>query len=237
MSYTWSKTIAVASDSQSAPFVAALDYFDLNRSVVNYDRTHVLHVTNIWELPFGSGKRWANESRFASALLGGWQINNTLSLLGGSPFSVTASGTSLDMPGSTQRADLVKAEVAQLGGTGRGESFFDPLAFVPVTEQRFGTAGYNLLRGPGMVNWDIGIFRQFSVSERWKIQFRAEAFNATNTPHFGNPGSNASAMSRNADGSVRSLGGFSEITSINANNLGRGGADERLFRLGLRVSF
>jgi hypothetical protein len=141
------------------------------------------------------------------------------------------------MPGSTQRADLVKAEVAQLGGTGRGESFFDPLAFRPVTEERFGTAGFNSLRGPGMVNWDLGLFRQFSITERWKVQFRAEAFNFTNTPHFGNPGSNASSMSLNADGSIRSLGGFSEITSINANNLGRGSADERLFRLGVRVSF
>jgi hypothetical protein len=237
LSYSWSKTIGVNADSQSGVRVAALDYFDLNRTVVDYDRSHTLHMTNVWELPFGRGKRWANESRVASALLGGWQINNAVSFLSGSPFSVTASGTSLDLPGSTQRADQVKGEVTQIGETGRGASFFDPLAFAPVTQARFGTAGFNSLRGPGMINWDLGIFRQFSLNERWKVQFRAEAFNFTNTPHFGNPGSNVSSMSLNADGSVRSLGGFSEVTSINANHLGRGGADERLFRLGLRVSF
>ena len=237
MNYTWSKTIGVNSDSQSGVSVAALQYFDLNRSLVGYDRTHIFNLTNVWELPFGRGKRWASESKIASAILGGWQINNVVSLLSGSPFSVTASGTSLDMPGSTQRADQVKPEVEMLGGAGPGQSYFDPFAFAAVTEPRFGTAGFNTLRGPGIVNWDFGLFRQFALGERWRIEFRAEAFNFTNTPHFGDPGANVSSMSFNADGSIRSLGGFSEITSINAGSLGRGGADERAYRLGLRLSF
>jgi hypothetical protein len=236
MNYSWSKTIGLNADSQSTPRVAALNYLHLNRALVNYDRAHVLNIVNFWELPFGRGKRWAN-SGIGSAVLGGWQLNNSLSFLSGMPFSVTASATSLGMPANTQRADQIKPAVEKIGGAGRGQSFFDPLAFAAVTQPRFGTAGFNSLRGPGIVNWDLGVFREFTLTERWRVQFRGEVFNASNTPHFANPGSDVSAMTRNADGSIRTLGGFSEITATNANNLGRGASDERIFRLGLRISF
>ena len=228
--YTWSKAIGYYSINVPVP-----SYWDMNRFVADFDRTHMFHVTNIWELPFGKGKHWANRDKFASAILGGWQVNNLISLMSGRPFTVTADGASLDMPGSSQRGDQIKPSVAKLGGTGKGMSFFDPLAFAPVTTARFGTAGYDAMRGPGAVNWDLGIFREFRATERIKVQFRAEAFNFTNTPHFNNPGANVSNMTRNPDGTIRSLGGFSEITST--MNLGRDGIDERQFRLGLRLSF
>lgn len=233
--YTWSKAIGSIDNSDSSPQIRALAYFDLNRAVRGYDRTHNLQITNIWELPFGKGKPWINNRGVASALLGGWQINNLLSFMSGTPFTVTASGSSLDLPGSAQRADQVKPEVKKLGGAGRGQSFFDPFAFAPVTAPRFGTAGFNALRGPGLVNWDLGVFREFAVTERWRLQFRAEAFNFTNTPHFSNPGTNVSNLSLNPDGSIRDLGGYTEITST--FNLAREGIDERQFRFGLRISF
>ena len=232
--YTFSKSIGVTDNSENNPRVQALAYYGLNRAVLNYDRTHNIQITNIYELPFGKGKRWAH-GRLSSAMLGGWQLNNILSFLSGTPFSVSASGTSLDLPGSAQRADQVKGNVQITGGTGRGQSYFDPLAFVPVTAARFGNAGFNSLRGPGVANWDIGLFREFAVRERVKIQFRAEAFNGTNTPHFSNPGANVSNLTLNTDGSVRSLGGFSEITGT--NSIGREGIDERQFRFGLRMSW
>jgi len=61
------------------------------------------------------------------------------------------------------------------------------------------------------------------------LQFRAEAFNFTNTPHFNNPGANVSNMTLAADGTIRSLGGFSEVTSARD--------DERQFRFALRLGF
>ncbi len=232
--YTWSKAIGWTQDS-GGPSVAALSYFGLNRRVLGFDRTHNFSITGTWELPFGPGKRWASQNRAASALLGGWKITNLASFMSGTPFSVSASGTSLDMPGSSQRADQIKPEAKILGGVGRGESFFDPLAFGPVTGARFGTAGFNSLRGPGVVNWDFGLFRRFSLSERFQAEFRAEAFNFTNTPHFSNPGTNVSNMVLNPDGTVRSLAGYTEVTGV--ANLGRDGVDERRFRFGLRISF
>jgi hypothetical protein len=233
--YTFSKTMGYIDNSDSTPSVRALAYFQLNRTLRNYDRTHNLEFTNIWELPFGRGKRWGSQSGIVSAILSGWQVNNVLSFISGTPFTVTASGTSLDLPGSTQRADQVKPTVQKLGGVGRGRPYFDPLAFAPVTDPRFGTSGFNSLRGPGVANWDFGLFREFAVSERWRLQFRAEAFNFTNTPHFANPGTNVSSMSVFPDGTIRDLGGYSEITST--FNLAREGIDERQFRFGLRISW
>ena len=87
-------------------------------------------------------------------------------------------------------ADLVK-EVQILGGTGPGKPWFDTIAFAPVTQSRFGTAGFNCLRGPGHANLDIAS----SASSRGrgtKNQFRLETFNPTNTPHFAIPAAIAS---------------------------------------------
>ena len=71
--------------------------------------------------------------------------------------------------------------------TGPGQSWFNPLAFAPVNTVAFGTAGFNTLRGPGTINLDASIFRDFSTTERIKVQFRFDMFNTTNTPHFNNP--------------------------------------------------
>jgi len=214
--YTWSKSIAFADEADSTLWFNAPQVLDRNRSLTGYDRTHNVQMAFLAELPFGPGKRWMQQG-WERHLLGGWQLNGIFSAYSGTPFTVTADVTSLDAANNMQTADQVKPEVKILGGTGPGQSFFDPLAFRRVTEVRFGTSGRNILRGPGVVNLDLGLFRQFSASERIKVQFRAEAFNATNTPHFNNPRSNIS-MAR-----------FSEITS--AQN------DERQIRFGLRVSF
>ncbi len=116
------------------------------------------------------------------------------------------------------------------------------MAFRPDTGALFGTAGFNSLRGPGLVNLDLGLFREFRMTERVRMQFRAEAFNFTNTPHFNPPGNegntsrtNDSNMQLNPDGTVRNLGGFMEITGT--ANTGRDGIDQRVFRFGLRLSF
>jgi hypothetical protein len=232
-SYTWSKVIGYGINSDSGPnFVQALTYFDMNRVVADYDRTHMFHISQVWELPFGAGRKLAS-GRVASAILGGWQMNQLWSFYTGAPFSVTSSGTSLNMPGATQRADQVKTNVQTLGGAGRNMWYFDPLAFAPVTEARFGTAGYRSLRGPGLVNWDFGIIRSFKVKEGMSIQFRAEALNVTNTPHFANPGTNVSNM--DVTGGVVRTNGFAEITGV--TNLARDGIDERQFRFGLRMRF
>lgn len=245
-SYTWSKAMGLANlggDNDSGLAINEPNFRNLNRAVLGINRPHNLQITGTYELPFGKGKRWLTDNKTASALTGGWQFSWLYSAFTGQPFSVTASGTSLNAPGSTQRADLVKSKVEKLGGIGVGQPFYDPTAFAEVTTPRFGTAGFNILTGPGTSNLDLGLFRQFTIKEGITLQFRAEAFNATNTPHFALPGGNASAPSRDAQGNILRdpvtglprLNGFMEITNTRA--FGREGIDERIFRFGLRLGF
>lgn len=227
-SYTFSKAITYGENSDSGLFFNVAQSLARNRSLAGFDRPHNLQIWSVADLPFGRGKRWA-QSGLAAALAGGWQVNGVFSAYSGTPFSVTSAATSLQAPGNSQTADLVKPQVDIPGGVGVGNPYFDPLAFRAVTEVRFGTAGLGILRGPGLVNMDLGLFRVFRLTERFSMQFRAEAFNLSNTPHFNNPGANVSNMQLNSAGQVIRLGGFSEITSAQA--------DERQFRLALRIVF
>ncbi|MPY91453.1 MAG: hypothetical protein GEU99_26535 [Luteitalea sp.] len=228
--YTWSRSMGIAGNDNSdgSPEINIPELYHLNRALSGFDRTHALHILGIAELPFGKGRRWLSESGVLSALLGGWQVNNAVSLYSGTPFSIEADDTSLNAPGNTQMADQVKSEVDILDGVGEGNPWFDPLAFAPVTEPRFGDAGFNSMRGPGYANWDFGLFRVMSLGGRRTAELRFEAFNVLNTAHFDNPGTNVSDILLNPDGSIQDLNGFSEIT---------GAYGERFIRLGVRFAF
>ena len=110
----------------------------------------------------------------------------------------------------------------KLGGIGRATPYYDPTAFADVTEARFGNTGYNILRGPGLFNWDFGLTREIAATRGFKVQLRLESYNFSNTPHLATPDSNV------GDGED-----FMTITSV--QDLGREGIDERQFRLGIRI--
>ena len=232
--YTWSKTMGVCcnDNSDGGPAIQALQFYKLNRALTSFDRTHNVQLTAIFELPFGRGKKFLS-SGVGSAIAGGWQFNTVTSWYTGTPFTVGSDGASLNLPGSSQQADLVKPNVQKLGGIGKGQAYYDWSAFAPVTQARFGTAGFNILRGPASFNSDLGLFRKFKFTERVSMELRAEAFNFTNTPKFNNPSNNISNLKLNKDGSYQS--GVFEITST--AGVGREGIDERMLRLGLRISF
>ncbi|HKE27555.1 MAG TPA: TonB-dependent receptor [Bryobacteraceae bacterium] len=236
-SYSFSKAIMLccADKEDAGPSIAIPGYDRLNRAVAPYDRTQVFTFSGIAELPFGRAKQWLNHNGVLTALVSGWQVNGLFNAYTGLSFTVSASTTSLNAPGNSQTADQIKPNVATLGGVGPGQSWFDPLAFAPVTQVRFGTSGFDTLRGPGQVNVDAALFRTFRFNERIHAQFRAQAFNAANTPHFANPGSSVNSLVLNPNGTINNLGGFTVITSTTGN--GREGIDQRVFELALRVSF
>ena len=176
-----------------------------NRAVAGFDRTHNLQFYGNYELPFGPQAQYANSGvaakirrRLAGELdpepderhaVHGRHLGNVRERAGQYP----------------DRRSGARATVAILGGHGVGQPYFDPLAFKPVTDVRFGNSGRNILRGPGVFNLDGSMFRNFTMTERFKLQVRAEMFGVTNTPQFGNPGATVSNMTLNADGSVRAL--------------------------------
>jgi hypothetical protein len=226
--YTFSKAINYADQSDSGLTFNWAPILARNRAVAGFDRTHNLQLFGVYGLPFGPGKRFLSSGPIG-AIVGGWQLNGSFSALSGTPFTVGSAGTSLNAPGNTQTADQVLPEVKILGKIGRGESYFDPNAFAPVTAVRFGTVGRNSLRGPGLVNLDASLFRNFSLTERFKLQFRMEVFNVTNTPAFNNPGATVSSPTRQPDGTIIALNGYTEITSAQAT--------ERQIRFALKISF
>jgi carboxypeptidase family protein/TonB-dependent receptor-like protein len=220
--YTWSRWIGTCCDpnGDSAPEIPIPQYSYLNRALMPGDRTHNLRLSGIAQLPFGPNKPFLTHG-VAGVIAGGWQFNAVASFYSGAPFSVSADGTSLDAPGSTQRADQVKQHVQILHGVG-SSPYFDPTAFAPVTQARFGTAGFDSLRGPGFGNLDSGLFRNFNFAERFTLQTRIEAYNLTNTPHFSNPNANVSQA------------GYDTITSTTP---GSRTIDERYVRLGVKLTF
>ena len=234
VAYTWSKAMAWCcnEDNNGGPLVPALNYTSLNYVPTNFDRTHNLQFTATYELPFGKGKKFAG-NKAVNMLAGGWQINTLTSIMTGTPIRVTSDGGSLRLPGSTQRADQVKQDVVRLGGIGRGNPYYDPFAFERVLEPRFGNAGFNSLRGPNFFNTDLGLFRRFDIKEKINLQFRAELFNWTNTPKFGNPSAGINGRIVNAAGQF--TGGVFEVTGTNSG--GREPNGDRMLRLGLKLTF
>jgi hypothetical protein len=190
--------------------------FNRNRALAGYDIPQLFQMGFVYELPMGAGKRFATTG-IAKWALGGWQVNGVFASYVGRPFSVTAAAGALNAPGNTQTADQVKPLVAQIGAIGAGRQFFDPTAFAAPTGVRFGSSGRNILRGPGVVNLDFGLFRKFPIRERVTLETRVEAANFSNTPHFNNPNSNINA------------GNFLQVTSAMA--------DQRQLRLTLRMAW
>jgi len=223
VAYTYSKAIDNVDNELGSLLFYDSANFARNRALAGFDRTQNFRVAWLADVPFGAGKRWVR-SGIASRFLGGWQVNGIFSVYSGTPFTVTASGSSLNAPDETQTADQINPVVAKLGGIGAASPYYDPTAFAAVTQVRYGTSGRDILRGPGLVNVDAALFRNFRVKERWNMQFRAESYNLSNTPHFSNPSANISS------------GGFMAITSAlsRANNVEGG---ERQFRVALRISF
>jgi hypothetical protein len=214
--------------------IAIPQYWSLNKGTQSGNTPHKFDMSAIYQLPFGPGKKFANGDGMLAKLVGGWQLNTYFTAFSGTPFSISCNQCALNAPGSTQLADQVKTPTI-LWGIGPTTPYFDVTAFAPVTDARFGTAGFNTLRGPGYANLDASLFRTFAMRSGMNLQFRLEVFNVTNTPHFQNPtGTNVSSLQLNSDGTVRALNGFGVITGT--NSVGRE-YDERYIRLGLRMSF
>jgi hypothetical protein len=196
--------------SYNSPFA-----LDRNFALAGYDRTHNFHLGFLYELP------WRSEGGYDSvlhAIRQDWQLNGVFGAFSGTPFSVTANGAVLNTPGNMQTADLVGSvtHVGEIGGSG---TYYDRTAWAQPEGVRFGTTGRNSVRGPGGVNLDLSLFRSFAMGGTRRLEFRAEAFNITNTPKFWNPNGNVNS------------GSFMVVTRTH------NAYPQRTIRLGLRFEF
>ncbi len=151
-----------------------------------FDQTHVFNNGYSYMLP------GANMTSPLKWLVGGWQTTGIWTLETGRPFNITLpfDNANVGARGTFQRPNLVGNPYPN-GWTksyGPAGLVFDPTAFAAAPPFQFGNLGRNILRGPGFKNFDIGMFKNFNVTERIRLQYRAEFFNLLNSVNFSNPG-------------------------------------------------
>jgi len=167
----------------------------LAKTYAALDVPQVFVTSYVYQLPFGKGRHWLQTS-FASHIIGGWEVAGITTLRGGLPNSVwtnvlPATFSSFNVP------DRVSGVSMYLGKGPNG--YLNPAAFaVPhtVLNQKgaqvyeYGNSAVGVVRGPGSVNFDLSVSKELHF-ERYRLQFRGEFFNLTNTPTFflGGPGS------------------------------------------------
>lgn len=186
----------------------------LDRGNLDFVRRHYATINYIYELPFGQGKRWLSSlSGAADKIVGGWQVAGVTTLATGTPYSVTHTSRTLGWPSG--RADIVGDPDP---GDRTIERWFNPGAFAVPAPFTYGNSARNMLFGPGLSTWDVGVFKSTRITERIDTQFRAEFFNIANHANFGNPGTDITVPSA-----------VGRITSTST--------DPRTIQFGLRLLF
>lgn len=160
------------------------------RARSDFDRTHVFNLTAVWELPVGRGRTlFGNAPGWLNQIIGGWTINGISTYMSGEPFSVR-SGVRTSNSGHESRAVVLdpklKAKLQEVAGV-RGPVLFPNNSGFAVPLPGQNGAGRNIFVAPGYYNLDIGIIKQFSITERVKLDFRTEMFNVLNRANFDNP--------------------------------------------------
>jgi Carboxypeptidase regulatory-like domain len=202
--YTLSKTIDDSSGfrARSSTYTDATDpAFD--RGLADFDATHRLVLSPIWEIPWD--KPFQSNS-FMSKLMGGWSVAAIASFQSGNPFTLYSNSNSSESDNYLDRPDVIAPiqvyhnplvvtpaassfPQGNCGGGTPGLYYFNPASFdcldVPLFSH--GDMGRNVIRGPGINNWDLSVLKDFKFSESRSVEFRAEFFNAFNHVQFYSP--------------------------------------------------
>jgi hypothetical protein len=195
-SYTYSKSIDDASNFFTSAGDPNFPQDSLNlraeRGRSNFDVRHRLSTSFSYELPFGQGRRFANDEGMLTTLLSGFQFNGIVTLQTGRPFTVALlseidnsnTGRSTLGFGANDRPNVAGDPSA----TNRTpERWFNTGAFVFPAFGTFGNAGRNILDGPGYQNVNASLLKNTRLGERMNLQLRLEAFNLFNHPNFNLP--------------------------------------------------
>ena len=208
LAYTWARAL---DNEQISSYWAPYNY-DYGPTAGSAAQTLVF--SHVYELPFGRARKYFNHG-ILSRIAGNWALNGIFVAKSGNFLGVSADASQLNAVSAVNRPNVVRP-VTYRRGVGTAELWFDPTAFERSAALVFGNAGKNILVGPGLVNYDASIFRNFRFREKRNVQFRGEVFNITNTPHFNNP---VAALENPSFGHVTSAYG------------------ERRIQLGLKLEF
>jgi hypothetical protein len=232
--YTWSKNLDInsaltgAQANNQAQMV--LDRNDLRRdwgpSALN--ATNQSSISATYELPFGHGQRWMNDvSRVESKFVSGWQVNGIGTFLSGFPITpVIGSNRSGD--GDTRNPDRPSLNPNFSGPiiTGNPNQWFNPNAFIVPTAGTWGNLGRGALTGPGLADFDFSFFKNTSLTENMRLQFRAEVFNLLDRFNYGPPNATVFSITPTAT----QISGSAGLITTTATN-------PRQVQLGLKLIF
>jgi hypothetical protein len=184
--------------SPQNPYDLAAEY-----SLSNFDTPLRWASSFSYELPFGKGKPFANNSTLLDLIAGGWSINSVIVYQTGFPLQVYQTNNNSAFGYGAQRPNATGVAAGTSGSVeARLGDYINPAAFSLAPAATFGNISRTLtLLGPGQKNWDMSLFKTYTVKERFKAQFRFEALNAFNSPLFSAPNTNFSS------------GSFGQITS------------------------
>ncbi|MGO9445645.1 MAG: hypothetical protein ACLPXB_12835, partial [Thiobacillaceae bacterium] len=200
--FTWASCLNDAVDvlnptalgpSYRAPF---LPHFGIHGdfSRCDFDINKVVHFSGMYELPFGHGRHFlGSSSGVLNAIVGGWDINWILTLQDGQPGTVPCAISTTSGFGCYA---LKVRGVDLYAGKHNVDQWMNPNAFAtPPVATTIGQTDYSPLggggsqfRGPGFHRLDFSLFKQFQLTERFRLEFRSEFFNLTNHPNFSSPG-------------------------------------------------
>jgi hypothetical protein len=156
------------------------------RALSGNDVRNRLVASGVWETPFGRGRRFG--AMGPVSWLGGWNLGGILTLQAGSPVGATVQTNSTNAfnPGAL-RANILR-DPNLPGDQRRLDRWFDTSAFALPAPFTFGTASRAVTTGPGIVNLDLSLLKNFAWGERYNVQFRFESFNIANRANFEEPG-------------------------------------------------
>jgi hypothetical protein len=182
----------------------AANYGNSNFDVRNAFKGYVLY-----QLPFGRGRQFVNNNSLLDALIGGWQISDTLVIQSGQPFTaVMPIDNSYSLAGSNYAwyPNLIGNPGLQNRGV---KQWFNEAAFATPAAGTFGNEHRNQLTGPGLSTTNLSLNKTFSIWEEVKLQVRGDAQNLFNHPSFGTP---ANTLAVTSSGAIAT--GSSTINSV-----------------------
>jgi hypothetical protein len=179
VAYAFSKALAYAVTPDE------LD-FRVNHGPTSNNYPNLLTITHQYALPFGKGRQFANKGGPLAFVVSGWQLNGIFRYVSGPTVNISNDATSCNCPGNTQVPNVI-GHVQYLGGIGSASPWVSSSAFTLPTPGQFGDAGVGILHAPSQKTYNFSVFRTFDIKERFKLQYRAEFYNLTNTPTFGSP--------------------------------------------------
>ena len=186
-SYTFSKSLS----RFQTPAIGGDSAYE--RGPSDIDIPHNFAYSFGYQLPFGKGKRFiSNPGRWTQGVLGGWQIQGIFVARNGLPFTPTVSKDNANIGVGSQRPNR--------SGSGRLSNptinrWFDVTAFKDPGSFNYGNSGRSILRPDYHRGFDFSVFKHFAITETSRLEFRAEAFNLTNTPVFSGPNTNIDTSS------------------------------------------